>query len=301
MSESSPINGLLHASPEAFADETPASWIQYVCAGHQYSMTRFRAIVGLSKSFKDPDVEFTEPQWQRLLTSTSSSTDACSLARREYVQAKYLTESVVLMQSATGMPRYKWCAGCFQDDERPYLRWWWRLVGIAGCVDHRQNLLDECEACGGELILSHALLVNAGAKPAVPNLSYCQHCGMPLSAPHFQRTPESDHKFEESPPDESASQMVKIWGVNQFLIDKPMGYGVASVPGRSRLSLNITGRLFAQSEKENINSMKSRAKWSMQVPRSKTKARHKVAYALALVRKELLAEKRSPPEKPDDL
>lgn len=295
-------NGLLLASPAAMADKSVASWIQHVCAMHQYSFTRISSILGFMPSNKDWDNEIDSITWSNILQRTACPESTCSLARNALVASRKLWAA-----SMTRLANYRWCIRCLEEDQRPYLRWWWNIKGSDFCPTHRNILSFSCIECGGSLILDRALMVAAGSHYAIPDFRFCQHCGMPRGG---SRYPASDRGHVGT----------RSIGVQKTYIENPGGSAVilrsvlndGDIRGRS-------GRLFygdlsdTLSEKDldylrtrkdsyqrdSANSGSSRNQqlttdsvcWSRQIPRSLRGLRLKIAYALAVVRKDRIRER----------
>lgn len=294
-------DSLLLASPSAMEDESVGSWIQYVCAMHQYSFTRLKSVLGFMPGNRDWDRHIAEPHWRDLLRRAVCPENTCSRARQAFSNTRsqkkpFLTES----------PNYQWCVECLESDARPYLRWWWKSAGEIFCPAHRIFLSSTCERCNGVLILDRALLVAAGNPCPIPDLLFCQHCGMPRGGQRNSRWNwrEIDYRILAIQNTYVATPGGSNVILRAVLKDEELRRWKRSA-FFSRISeiLSHADRDFLRAWKAAATKHRSvsddaaglsdltpttsrRLGWSRQIPKSQTSLRLKLAYALAVYRKE---------------
>ncbi|MHB8948616.1 MAG: TniQ family protein [Rhodoferax sp.] len=294
-------SGKLIAAPAAHVDESPASWIQYVCASHQYSITRLENILNVRPRFHDWDLRVSRLDWADALQRANCSPDTFLKA---FLSTEYSSHASMGRSSSAlndGPPKYRWCSVCLQEDDRPYLRWWWRFPDSTHCPKHQNRLTSRCANCRSEFVLSYALMVNAGMKSPIPDLSHCQGCGLPRwfseSMEPFDPKALVDRPSislnEGSERSSDPFQQVKIklkaarkvrWGKDKFLADD-FSLFVGSDRTGKRPVLSINAKVFqAQS---NVNFSATPVKWSSRIARWRVPTRNKVAYALRLIRSEM--------------
>ncbi|OYT88703.1 MAG: hypothetical protein CFE43_20890 [Burkholderiales bacterium PBB3] len=295
--------GKLLAAPAAYLDESPASWIQYVCAGHQYSITRLEDILGVKPRFHDWDLRVSRLDWLEVLKRADSDhrSFAAAFLSQEYSSLTSMGKASSLLHS--GPPKYRWCSACLEDDDRPYIRWWWRFPGSTYCPKHQSRLASQCGNCKSELVLSYALMVNAGRRCPIPDLGHCQSCGLPrwftqadesvFSPPapgHSSASTAADRNCED---DIDPLQKIKDglkraekvrWGNDRFLVDD-FGQFVMSSETKKRPVLLIKASVL---NPERMADDKPVSKnWSSGIVKWRVPDRRKLAYALGLFRKEL--------------
>lgn len=268
--------GFLHAAPPAFPDESANSWIQRVCGAHQYSVSRLKFILDIGGALLDFDVGATQEEWERILYLTHAPDDTCALGRTELAKMNEVRTSAVLMRSKAKAPKYRWCTRCFETDQTPYLRWRWRIEEVVTCEIHSEPLSELCGCCGGEVSLSFALLVYGAARNAVSMLSECQHYGMFLIGPPVDQV---EHFSVANHPG-------RIWGINRFLMDEPIEWILGKVRGHSPTPLLIAGSTFRGGTLPSEAAIRKRTSFSKFIPRNRIFDRKKLAYALALIRRE---------------
>lgn len=292
----------LLASPEPYIDESPASWIQYICAEHQYSLARLALILGFKPVDKDWDLGVSSAQWEIVQKMSGATSSACAEAREKLSQFLDGGKMMAGNPKSKKLSAYQWCSHCFAEDRRPYLRWWWR-VGIGGhCPKHATPLSRRCECCGDPFRLSRALMVSGGACRPVPDLSHCLGCGMLLggmsetlnmdpAGEHLKTrlSPESDEKIVGVPPRNALSANASEpsrYG-HEIFLSTPDSVCTAIGKRRhpDRFVLNLTSAAF-QAVAEGGPCKTQNPPWSHQIPRSFTRSRQKLAYALRLIRQE---------------
>lgn len=283
------ISGKLIAAPVAQIDEAPASWIQYVCASHQYSITRLERILGIRPRFHDWDLLVSRQDWANVFQRADCSNEAFAEAFLSTEYSIHTSKRKSLAGFKDGPPKYRWCSSCLQEDARPYIRWWWRFPNRTHCPKHQQKLVRKCFNCQSELILSYALMVNAGSRFPIPDLSYCQQCSLPLFFSVFAEHTGLDDLDSEpqrpiSPPKYTLKAPQKIrWGKNRFLAyDTSLVVGPFGIGKRPTLLVNAT----SFQDHPFVNFSANRGNWSSRISRHRYAVRDKVAYALRLIRSE---------------
>lgn len=171
----------LLAAPDAFENESRASWVQRLCGAHGYSMTRLRQISAMQTQHWDWDYEISIAAWTSLLEMAGLQRETCGQAifGLGLLTKQFAADSVLL--GLKRRPQYRWCSLCMAQDQVPYLRWEWRLTDLAHCHVHRVPLLEKCPWCGCEMHLHRAILVSAGPRNGVQDLATCGSCGMSLA------------------------------------------------------------------------------------------------------------------------
>lgn len=300
--ETTDVRLSLLASPEAYVDESPASWIQYICAEHQYSFARLALIVGFKPVNKDWDLCVSSAQWEVVQKMSGATSSACAEARESFSQCFDSWKMVDRIPKSEELSVYQWCAHCFAEDRRPYLRWWWRTEMAGVCPEHAVPLSRRCECCGDILRLSRALMVSAGSGKQIPDLSHCQSCGMFLGGIPAPLNISKENKDRErtlaSESDEGIVGIAKQ-GVSSDPNSKPPRFGheiylsttgsVSTAIGKrtppSNYVLNLTSAAF-EAVPVGGACKSQNPHWSHQIPRSSTRSRQKLAYALRLIRQE---------------
>lgn len=293
---------MLLAAPVPGPDEAPSSWIQYVCASHQYSMTRLEKVLGVKPRFHDWDLRVKRQDWIEILQRANCKPETFSRAFLSSEFSKLTSSGMSSSVLFSGPPKFRWCSACLIEDERPYLRWWWRLQNSTHCPKHHNRLSRRCSNCQSELVLSHALMVNAGKCFPIPDLSHCSICGFKLwfAGPMQSSDPEASINgsllAQSALSDETCDSILEIekeikkpssvaWGKQRFLVDE---WSLAVGPGRAgiHLSLLINGEVFkSQKKAESLN----KSKWSSRIARWRVPIRQKLAYSLRLIRSEVNA------------
>lgn len=182
---------LLAARP-ALPDESFASWIQRVCGDHQYSMPTLIRTIGYEPRLRDWDLPFPHTAWERVqqLLSLGPEHDHPSLSILGALGRHIHPAQLLWHERRT--PRYRWCRDCFNRDEIPYLRWFWRLSALTWCPFHGRWLSETCPTCGAPLLLHTSRLVASGKYGQASTLAHCDSCGMPLREPAPHRKVEKD-------------------------------------------------------------------------------------------------------------
>lgn len=273
-------------------EESVASWIQHVCASHQYSIGRLESILRVKPRFHDWDLRVNASELNQVLEWTDYSSDdflaalasvqnySASMSRRRYKE---------LLQ---GPPVYRWCPDCLDQDERPYLRWWWRLPERVYCLAHQRNLVSKCSMCSSELVLSHALMVNTGKRFAVSDFSICHGCGLPRvqADPRDESLPFDvvSHPDQHKPNLKPWLPKKLMWGKDKYLADS-LCTTLMPRTGAWRPALKINAAVFQTEPSMRLAS--EREKWSSRFGRELYPTRDKLAYALGLIRKEMRLER----------
>jgi hypothetical protein len=243
-------------------------------------------------------------EWELILKKTGGSSDTCALARAWYAQLGEERLREQCLPNLLEAPIYKWCAQCFREDKRPYLRWGWRFDAVKYCVKHDVRLASKCKHCGGRLLLKHALMVSAGPKVPIFNLSYCQHCEMPLGGEtrrHKRRTGKTAVEKARLQQDQELLMAIaekrpavkqklerRRWRNEQPLAENPF----MSPVGKMRPKvLHLTGEVFLKESQEFAATRPKRPRWSSLISRKRQTIRSRLAYALRLLRHELRIQK----------
>lgn len=293
----------LLAAPIAYADESPASWIQSVCASHQYSMTRIEEIFDVKPRFHDWDFDLSPISWLDIFKKTNSCQDTFSQTFLSTEYSSHVSMGRSLNSVLNRPPTYRWCTACLQEDDRPYLRWWWRLSNRSHCPKHDTRLRSICANCQSKLVLSYALMVNAGRRSAIPDLSHCQGCGLPRSFSesieifdeHIKNDDQINSLSHQNEAisggcnnifDNKKSVPTSVWGKDKFLIDD-FSIGVGFLRRWKPPVLSINAKVFQ--DEPNTNMVVKSDKWSLRIAKSRVTTRLKLAYAVRLIR----AEKKS--------
>ena len=295
--------GKLLASPATLLDESPASWVQYVCAAHQYSITRLELVLGAKPRFHDWDLRVSRQVWSKALLRADCDprSFAVAFSSSEYSSATIMGTSSLKLYDAP--PRYSWCSSCLEEDERPYLRWWWRFSSFTHCPKHHSPLVAQCGSCKSKLVLSYALMVDAGSRIPIPDLAHCQGCGLPRWLTQQVLSPEwnsslqqsSDATTQRSTEEDKIDSFQQLkdrlktaekirWGEKKFLCDEMDRLAISGVRKRP-LVLSIEGSIF-KPESE-IDTQSEREKWSSRIERWRVPYREKISYALRLIRTEM--------------
>lgn len=286
--ESELLRKALIGAPSIQHDESVASWIQHVCASHQYSISRLESILLVKPRFHDWDLRVGSSELQQVLAWTDFSFDDFSAVLASVKNYSASISSQKFKELLRGPPVYRWCPDCLAQDERPYLRWWWRLPARWHCPKHQRTLVNKCSMCSSELVLSYALMVNAGKRFPVNDLSICQGCGFPrvIADPHDEplRSGSADHPDPLNPSLKKERPKKVHWGKDKFL---STSLCTAVMPPRNskRPALLINANVF-KSDVETSLTLK-RVKWSLRFRKQLYPARDKLAYALRLIRKEV--------------
>ena len=297
------ISGSLLAAPAPCLDESPASWIQYVCSRHHYSITRLEVVLGVKPRFHDWDLRVSRQVWSEVLQRADC--DPCSFAvafsSPEYSATTSMGKGSLKLYD--GPPKYRWCSSCLEEDARPYIRWWWRFPSFTHCPKHHSRLVMYCGNCKSELVLSYALMVNAGRRDPIPDLAHCQSCGLP----RWLTQPTDSAEWNSSGQDASAASKPKdadegkidsfqqlkdhfkaatkpLWGEKTFLCDEMDKFAITGVQ-KKRSVLTINGSTF-QPVSESYTEVE-REKWSSRIERWRVPQREKLSYALRLIRREM--------------
>lgn len=278
----------LIGAPSIQHDESVASWIQYVCGSHQYSIRRLESILRVKPRFHDWDLRVGSSELQQVLAWTEFSFDDFSAVLASVKNYSASMSSQKFKELLRGPPVYRWCPDCLVQDERPYLRWWWRLPTREHCSAHQRTLVSKCSLCSSELILSYALMVNAGKRLPVTDLSICHGCGFPrvLADPRDESLPfdAAGHPDKHKTSLKPWLPKKVMWGKDKYLADSLL---TVVMPRTSawRPALKINAAVF-QTERSKPLAV-APEKWSSRFRRELFPTRDKLAYALGLIRKEL--------------
>jgi hypothetical protein len=168
-------------APDPFEDESPISWVQRLCGEHHCTYATLEKLLQLKPKFYDWDDSVDSRLWLHLSRCCGFREVPCSVGRQRNLMAANFLGKDKWQMLIRKTPSYKWCALCWQEDSIPYLRWFWRWDRVKICSLHRVPLSDACPWCNSSLLLTRALLTKSGPYVAVPNLSYCGSCSMPMA------------------------------------------------------------------------------------------------------------------------
>lgn len=172
----------LLAAPPPFFDESRVSWVQRICAAHQYPMSRLLSLLKMNPKMRDFDLNMSTKDWEELILLTEVDTRPCWRALEAVVAAR-MVRGEHWLYGKGGLPAYRWCSQCLLSDRIPYLRWWWRFSKASHCPHHACALQERCSWCEAPLVLGRAVMTSAGSKPAIDTLAQCQACSMPRYDP----------------------------------------------------------------------------------------------------------------------
>ncbi len=159
-------------------NESRASWLQRLCGDHQYSFAVLTRVLRFRPQQFDWDRPLPTTERRRTLrmagierTDIPTSMDWLPVLSVESGQRS-------LMYRHNGAPCYRWCGACFEEDETPYLRWYWRLAHVRECWIHGVPLNQECNVCSYPFNVDKARLTGRSAL----SLAECPKCGCSLAA-----------------------------------------------------------------------------------------------------------------------
>lgn len=167
----------LWAARPPLPNESRASWLQRLCGDHQYSFAVLARVLRFRPQQFDWDRPLPTNEWRRTLrmagierTDIPTSMDWLSVLSIESGERN-------LTYRHNGAPCYRWCGACFEEDQAPYLRWYWRLAHVRECWIHEVPLDQECGVCSYPFNVGKARLTGRSAL----SLAECPKCGCSLS------------------------------------------------------------------------------------------------------------------------
>lgn len=281
-------NGVLHATPKPFIDESFASWLQRICTRHACSMHWLTQFLGLPVR-GDPDLGIRIEHMPRLAETTGMATDWHFLVAHLDLLKAHPEHGIIhkILKSRT----YRWCPTCFFLDRDPYFRRSWRF-GPPKCLVHGTRLLSRCGWCGAGANLGRTSYLGGSL-----NMGHCHHCGQWLGM-----APVSDLRQSESRAPWRLLVDIDIRDIRREFAeriqvvrsnDHSRFSALASLPGELPWSISRSYRVrqpalrldswhFAKPDR--LRSV--RRKWSSQIPRG-TSARTMLAAALLMIRAEV--------------
>lgn len=174
---------MLLASPEPLPEESRSSWIQRVCAAHDYSMKRLCECFGIRSARIDWDFGVDGASWQQVVLNSGRSGECFENGVSDWAFLCDLHCGPIRPWFVNSRPASKWCPICLATDSIPYLRWYWRIEDLHTCPYHDAPLSTTCPWCQETMNLSLANLVPWGRHRGAENLAGCASCGMPFLAP----------------------------------------------------------------------------------------------------------------------
>jgi hypothetical protein len=273
--------------PAPFIDESPASWLQRICARNAFSITRLKETLKIRGAF-DFDVDLREHHWARIHHAMGFEREW--EIHRERLRLLRRPWSHETFEDVAREREYSWCPLCFFEDKEPYFRWSWRC-GEGLCSVHGTELRAGCQHCGGVPNLTHTFHVRT------LNMAHCQGCTRwlgidpemlagnrmrPTWIPNLETRPARVARLSES-----LRHRVDAIVSGHELPDADPRAWCGSGPTRP-MSLRLDWRQFVWPER----ALDHRRNWSRLTPRN-TGSRARLAAALRLVRLELRVAKRA--------
>lgn len=174
--------------PEFQFAESASSWLSRVAALQGETLNALLEYLGLM-SMDDIDLIFVRHYCRRVAAVCGVSHRVFDLHRRMFSGVLQLDRSgSKYLLSDQGRARYRYCAGCLEEQRVKHLPVHWRFKAWRWCPTHMCMLDDTCPHCKSPVYLP-GCMASAGLNGAgIGTLGRCFSCGNRLYANHAIRT-----------------------------------------------------------------------------------------------------------------
>jgi len=166
----------LYGSPPMIDGEVPSSWVYRVAARHGWHPQEICQRLGWGKDLAFLDFTHSPPDIPTVayITLNDVAVIASGFARSQLLLGK--NTYYFMKHHADGLPLYRICARCLEEDPVPHIRAHWRLAYTVFCERHREALIDHCHACSSRISLNSRKHTYVPAWVRDRALCYCPTC-----------------------------------------------------------------------------------------------------------------------------
>lgn len=185
------MNYRLYGVPSPLSAESTNSWLQRIAHRYDLSFSDLQDAFGV-KWESDADLKVTREAYGAIARVCGRPVSETNLMYSIFCLGQ---GAEVALADRDGLPIYRFCVACFQDDAIPYLRIEWRLWPWTVCPKHLCRLRSSCGGCGRDWRMEGAVLRERRSKAR--SLAHCRWCGLDQrrlarSAPSAQLITEAE-------------------------------------------------------------------------------------------------------------